>query len=444
MSVLDLLKPSPHLEEIKDEGFVKKEYKYWRLRTFYGMYIGYAAYYLTRKSFACAMPDMLQAGYDKIQLGVLLSISAIVYGASKFFSGVLSDKSNPRYFMGLGLIFTGVFNILFGFSSSLLLFSLFWGMNALFQGWGWPPCGKLLTHWYSHSERGRWWSTWNTSHNLGGIGIPYIAAVILANFANWRYVMYAPGIITILIGLFVINRLRDTPQSLGLPPVEKFRNDYISKSAGDVEQEENLTAKQILFQYVLKNKYIWILAIAYMFIYIVRGAMDSWATVFLVEHKGYASTTANKILCFFEAGGFLGSLAAGWSSDFFCKGMRGPINALFSILILVPAILLWQSKGLNIALDSVLIFSLGFFIFGPQMMIGMAAAEVSHRQAVGTATGFAGNFSYLGMALAGLPLGLLLKNFGWDTYFIVMIVAVCLASLLLFPLWGLKASSKCA
>ena len=78
--------------------------------------------------------------------------------------------------MSVGLILTGVCNILFGMSSSIWALTIFWGLNGAFQGWGWPPCARLLTHWYSQNERGRWWSTWNVSHNFGGALIPIIAA----------------------------------------------------------------------------------------------------------------------------------------------------------------------------------------------------------------------------------------------------------------------------
>src|SRR5579863_8560334 len=175
--MLKFLRAAPTVQEIQDSSIVSKTYKYWRLRVFLGMYIGYAFYYFTRKSFTFAMPALqIELGLSKFELGLLGSILSLSYGASKFISGILGDKSNPRYFMSIGLILTGLFNLFFGMSSTLWVFALFWGLNGWFQGWGWPGCAKLLTHWYSHSERGRWWSVWNTSHNLGGALIPPLVA----------------------------------------------------------------------------------------------------------------------------------------------------------------------------------------------------------------------------------------------------------------------------
>jgi len=438
---LKFLRPAPYVSEIQDEDLIKKNYKYWRIRTFYAMYIGYAFYYFTRKSFTFAMPVLqLELGLSKFELGLLGSILSLSYGASKFLSGMLGDKSNPRYFMSIGLILTGVFNILFGLSSVWWAFAIFWGLNGWFQGWGWPGCAKLLTHWYSQSERGRWWSVWSTSHNLGGALIPILAA-LCAEMFGWRCAMYVPGIICIGSGLFLMNRLRDTPQSLGLPPIEKFRNDYPSVKVKETEEKE-ISTREILFEYVLQNKFIWILAFAQFFNGIIRTAINDWSMLYLIEVKNYTNLEAGFCVCWFEIGGFLGMLVAGWASDVIFKGRRNPINSIFTAAILLvlfvfkTVVLPWP------ILDAMILFFFGFFIFGPQMLIGLSAAELSHKKAAATATGFAGCFAYLGGAAAGGPLGALVKMGGWDNYLMTLFVCSLLGALIVLPLWSVKTRDQ--
>lgn len=441
MSFLDVFKPAPHAQPIENEDLIKKNYKYWRFRIFYGMYIGYVFYYFTRKSFTFAMPSMMtDLGFDKADLGILASVMAVTYGASKFLSGVMSDRSNPRYFMGIGLILTGILNIFFGMSSSIALFALLWGLNGWFQGWGWPPCARLLTHWYSQKERGTWWGFWNTSHSVGGALIPIIAAVC-AQYLGWRYAMYLPGAFCILIGFFVLNRLRDTPQSLGLPTIEKYRNDYPAELPADKEKE--LSMKQILFQHVLNNKYIWILAVSYFFVYIIRMAIFDWTVLYLVETKNYSMIGAGACVCWYEIGGIFGSLAAGWASDKIFGGKRVPIVILFCIAVVLAIGGLWASSG-RMVTDSLLLFVIGFFIFGPQMLIGMAPAELSTKKAAGASTGFVGLFAYLGAAIAGYPLGKMTQEYGWQGFFIAIALCGLISVILLLPLWSIKTNPKLA
>lgn len=440
MGLIDRLKTAPPLPEITDEKTVQSKYAHWRLRVFYSMYFGYALYYLTRKSFTFAMPALMQdLGYDKGQLGLLASVLALSYGISKFVSGMLGDKTNPRYLMGLGLIATGICNILFGLSSSLYFFAVFWGLNGWFQGCGWPPCARLLTHWYSQSERGRWWSLWNTSHNVGGAVIPLFTAYC-AQMYGWRSAMIFPGIFVILGGLLLINRLCDTPQSVGLPPIEKFRNDYPTSTPKEPERE--LSAKEILFEHVLNNPCIWILGISYFFVYLIRQAVNDWTVLYLVEAKGYSQLGAGAVVFWFEMGGIVGSILAGWASDRLFAANRGPVNALFCLASIIGIYAFWGVAGNAPIIDSMLVFLIGLFIFGPQMLIGIAAAELAHKKAAATATGFIGWIAYLGAATAGYPLGRITQDFGWEGFFITLTGCAVIATLLLLPLWNVRSAEQ--
>lgn len=435
--------PPPFQKPIEDQAEVDKQYRYWRLRIFYSMYFGYAFYYFTRKSFTFAMPSMMaDLGFTKAQLGFLGSTLAIAYGSSKFLSGILGDRSNPRAFMALGLILTGLCNFAFGFSSSIIAFACFWGLNGWFQGFGWPPCARLLTHWYSKSERGRWWSGWATAHNIGGGTIPILGAY-LAQTYGWRTAMFVPGAICIVVGLWLLNRLRDTPQSLGLPSIEKYKDEHDpGEAVFNCEEEKELSTKQVLFDHVLCNKWIWLLAIAYFFVYFVRTGVNDWTVLFLVETKGYSQVLAGTTVFWFEVGGFAGMLFAGWVSDQVFNGRRGQTLVLYSAGIIGATWLFWASPSGVWAVDSLLMFLIGFAVFGPQMLVGLTAAEFAHKKAAATATGFTGCFAYMGAAAAGYPLGKITHEFGWEGYFMTLVGSAFLTTLLFSPLWSTAPQPK--
>ena len=425
--------------EIEDQKEVKQRYKYWRWRIFYSMFIGYVFYYFTRKSFTFAMPVMMEdLGLKISDLGILSSILSITYGLSKFLSGMLSDRSNPRFFMAIGLILTGVFNICFGMTSSIAFFAIFWGLNGVFQGWGWPPCARLLTHWYSQKERGTWWGLTSTSHSVGGALIPFIAAQCAVCW-GWRSAMYVPGVICILAGLYLMNRLRDTPQSLGLPTIEKFKNDYPDAKAHD---DEEISTKDMLFKHVLRNKFIWVLAISYFFVYVIRQAVNDFGALFLIQSKGYSMISASFSIGCFEVGGILGTLVAGWGSDKIFKGRRAPINVIFSLGVIVAIAALYLSPPGALFLDYSLMFAIGFMIFGPQMLIGMAAVELSHKKAAGTSNGFVGWVAYLGAATAGYPISVIAEKWGWYGFFAALVLCGIISVALLVPLWNIKSNPK--
>src|SRR5436190_1104276 len=81
-------------------------YRRHRRSAYAGIFVGYAAYYLCRNSLALAIPDILKEfpQYSKADLGWALTGLSISYGISKFLMGSVSDRSNPKYFLPLGLL----------------------------------------------------------------------------------------------------------------------------------------------------------------------------------------------------------------------------------------------------------------------------------------------------------------------------------------------------
>ena len=152
---------------------------------------------------------------------------------------------------------------------------------------------------------------------------------------------------------------------------------------------------------------------------------------------------ATCISCF-EIGGFIGSLAAGYLSDTIFRGRRGPVNILFIVGLLATLLMIWAVPSNSFLFVAPIMFFFGFLIFGPQMLIGMAAAELADKEAAGTATGFAGLFAYIGAACAGFPVGIIQKGYGWTGFFLLMSVCSVIAVALLLPLWSKGKKPKMA
>ena len=125
-----------------------------------------------------AIPELAQFGFEKGELSIVLSMNAVAYALSKFLMGSVSDRSNARVFLPLGLILAAVsmmFMIVpvqfFGPEQKSLAIIVMAALNFLvgwFNGMGWPPCGRVMTHWFSVTERGTMMSIWNCAHNVGG------------------------------------------------------------------------------------------------------------------------------------------------------------------------------------------------------------------------------------------------------------------------------------
>lgn len=74
-----------------------------------------------------------------------------------------------------------------------------------------------------------------------------------------------------------------------------------------------------------------------------------------------------------------------------------------------------------------------------QMLIGLCGAELVGPESVGASEGFLGWVAYLGAANAGIPLSMIVKNHGWEAYFVALLIACGMALLLLAPMVNLKS-----
>ncbi len=429
-----LFRPAAHIPKIPDDQ-VRKLYPKFRWRILESTFIGYTTFYLVRNNLPVVSKEMGQAlHYSKGQIGDLLALTAIAYGIGKFLMGALSDRSNPRYFMPAGLLITALCNFVFGAVSSYPVHLALWTLNGLAQGMGWPPCGRSLGHWYSVRERGTIFAFWGLAVNVGG-GLTGIIAAYCTAWWGWRSAFYVPGVLAVSCAVYLVARLRDTPQSVGLPPIEEYHNDYPAQGTRDRETE--LGTRDLLVNYVLKNRYIWLFAAASFFVYLTRYSMLDWGPTYLKEVKHASLKQGGFSTAIYELGGMVSTVLMGWLSDK-AGGRRGmicllcmvPVFLAFIAILYTPAGMLW--------LDLTLFGFIGFFVYPPVFLLPVMGFDFSSKKAVGTTAGFIGLFGYLGRTVEGKAIGTLAERYGWNAALYGILASAFLGILLLSLTWRLK------
>lgn len=438
--MLNFLKPAKPIERLPEEK-IPSVYKKYRLQVFISIYFGYLLYYFVRSNFVFAKDYLIDLGLTKTQVGFVASALGLSYGISKFVMGNISDRSNARYFLAIGLILSGVVNLLLPNTTSVTIMFILMLLNGWVQGMGWPPCGRILTHWFSDKERGVKMAIWNTAHNLGCALIAVVALWGVSLFASWKGIFYFPAIIAIVGGFIYILLARDTPQSVGLPPIEQFKNDYPEAQKDLQDSEAEMSGREILFKYVLNNKFLWCISIANIFVYLVRYGVISWVPTYLKEVRGFSPQDSSMAFAIFEYAAIPGTIVIGWLSDHYFHGRRAPLGIFCMIGVAIATVIYWQSSShivINCALASI-----GALIYGPVMLIGVSAIDLVPKKAVGTATGLTGLFGYMGgQVLSELAIGLVVDKFSWDGGFIMLLSCSILAIFFLSFTWNIHNTKR--
>ena len=551
----------------------QKKFKVWQWRTIIVTMIGYAFFYFVRKNFSFAMPGLAaEYGISNTSFGIVMTIVGLVYGFSRYFNGILADRMNARYHMSIGLALCALASLAFGFIPHLLginigvaphslivAFAILLVLNNIFQGSGFPPCARLLSHWIPPQELATKQSIWNTSHSIGASILAILCGFIMANMGTdlshsqkdvdkitynyvttlfkddvkksdgeiskvikvckpratengyevdvrytlkkdvkdtltktyafshenfmavksavdkaaedntkvssseiakacnidkaqvkatqaivtraehtgaWQWAFWIPGLIALIgaVGLFAL--LRDTPKSVGLPELES------SKTSLDNDDNDPAARRAYVKKMVYKNPVVWILSIANFFVYVVRFSVLDWGPKFLTEACNMSFEEAAIAVSAFEIMAIVGTLVAGWVTD---KCFRG----------LAHRTCMWCMVGAGLSMAGFYMFYLnpgmvpgwvligvlamaGFFIYGPQALVGIAVTNQATKKAAGTANGLVGIFGYLSTAVSGIGIGWLADNYGWDYVFIGVIAMAIIGVLIFMSIWGAK------
>ncbi len=546
----------------------KKLFNYWQTRTIVVTMIGYALFYFVRKNFSFAMPGLAaEYGISNTSFGIILAVVGLVYGLSRFVNGLIADRMNARYHMSLGLLLCALASFAFGFAPSILgidigvaphtliiLFGVLLVLNNIFQGSGFPPCARLLSHWIPPQELATKMSIWNTSHSIGAgllailcgfimghmgsdvsgdeqkvadmtynyvtcnlkddikksdihiakvdgidvekqgddvialveytykenwqqgetvsqrlvfghddytaaknlieadpkatpetlareLDMPAAQAKALAsivalstNAGAWQWCFFLPALIALLGALGIFAFLRDTPKSVDLPELENTKT--------SIENDDDPAAyKKFVREKVYRNRLIWILAIANFFVYIVRFSVLDWGPKFLTEARDMSYSYAGWTVAIFEIFGIIGMLVAGWATDRFFKGRahRTCVFCMLGTAVFMTVFYLLPNDVHPLVLICVLAMA-GFCIYGPQALIGIAAANQATKKAAATANGLTGIFGYLSVFVSGLGVGMLVDAFGWNYVFLGMIAIAVIGMLVFTLMWSARAN----
>ena len=411
---------------------IEERYNKYKWQVFLSIFFGYAFFYITRKNLAFAKPYLIEElGYTNLEVGAIAAGMPIAYGLGKFVMGGVSDKCNPRYFMALGLILSGIVNIIFGSFESIIFFTILWTINGWVQSMGWPPCGKTMKVWFSNNERGSWMSVWNTAHNIGAMTIPTIVILGVSLFGSWKGAFYSPGVVCILGGILIFIFLKDEPKSLGLPSVNVLKGYEEEKE----ETKSSRNSIEIFINDILKNKILWFLALANAFIYFLRYGVLSWISKYLISEKGVDISEAGFSFFMFEFAAIPGTILLGYFSDKFFRGARTPLTIICLLLLFLFVTAYWFSSQMWVI--HIVISLIGALIYFPVAAIGIAAVDIAKDDSAGMSAGWTGLFGYfVGATGAEIGVGYILDNYSWDVYFSSLLASVFIAIVLLIPTWN--------
>jgi len=413
----------------------KDLYAYWRRRVFISAWITYGTFYLCRVNLSIAVPGIMEEfGFTKTVMGAIMTALFLTYSIGQFINGQLGDKFGARKLISIGLLVSGVLNIIFGFTGTITAMMIIWGLNGYFQSMGWAPTVKTVANWFPPQKRGRMGGILGTSYQVGS-AYSWALSGLIVGLLGWRWAFWLPGVIVIISAAHWFLRGRNAPEEVGLPTIEEEAE---GRESSDVKDDEHLGFAHTL-KAVLSNPRIWLVGFGLFFLNIVRYGFMGWAPTYMFEVQHAAISTAAYKAIAIPIAGCLGAILSGWISDRYFNSRRAPVAAVMLLLLAIFAWLFRIIPADRWILSFICLLVVGFMTYGPHvLLVGTIAMDYGTRKAASSAAGFIDSLGYLGASLTGIGTGWLCDTCGWDAAFYFWVSGAFIAAILMAILWNYK------
>lgn len=425
--------------ELKPDGRPVHSVAFRRRRALNWLTLGftYAAMYMGRYNLSFANKALSDTyGWDKTQIGTIITAALTIYGISALFNGPIADRIGGRKAMLIGVFGSVLFNVAFGFGAyigflgtgTVLLgyFATAWALNGYFQSYSALSLIKVNSAWFHVRERGVFSAIFGSMIQSGRALIFFIGGIAVT-LLPWQWVFFIPAGVMALMGLLTFVFVRDAPEDAGLPGF-----DTQDASSGDTDAVN----MKYLVRKVFTNPVTLTIAFAEFCTGFVRHGFEQWFPRYMQEAQGLPldSPVFQQGALSVVLAGIVGAFAAGTISDWVFRSRRPPVAFIGYVLQILCLAVVWRSPGVTWIIGAFVVNSFAISMVH-SMLSGTASMDFGGRKAAASATGMFDGMQYIGGAAVGTGMGWMLQTFGWGVWGPSMIGFAVIGAALMLKLW---------
>jgi OPA family glycerol-3-phosphate transporter-like MFS transporter len=400
----------------------------------------YSAMYMGRYNLSIANPILSKEyGWDKVQIGGIITPALLAYGLFAMFNGPIADKIGGRKSIILGSLGTVVFNLLFGLGAYLgflgkgtfLLgyFATIWMLNSYFQSFGAVSLIKVNAAWFHISERGIFSAIFGSMIQMGRTLIFLLGPLLIA-FLPWQWLFFVPSFIIGFMALWTFLAVQDSPEECGFPKL-----DVQDASSGD---EEPVSVRYVIRK-IFGNPVTLSIALAEFCTGFVRQGFEQWFPRYMVEVQNLSldSVIFQRNALGVVVAGVAGAFIAGSLSDLVFKGRRTPVAFIGYFFQIICLGIIWVSPTPMWITAAFVVNSCAISMV-QSMLSGTASMDFGGKKAAATAAGLFDGMQYVGGSFVGIGMGWLLDRFGWGAWGPAMIGFAMVGLFIMLMLWNAR------
>lgn len=383
--------------------------------------------YLDRVLLSNALPVIQKEfGFSIITLGLIQGCYNWGYALFQIPGGWFGDRVGPRIALASVVIWWSVFTFITGFSVSVTMMMVCLFLIGVGEAGAFPISNRALSRWMLPGERGFAQGATHAGSRLAGAAAPLLVATLIGLY-QWHLPFYLFAGIGIVWALAWLWFYRDSPGEHA--SVNDGERDRIVAALGSPKPRQPIPWKLIL-----SSKQMWTLASMYFCYGYALNMFLAWYPKYLDGARGYSLAEMGFFASLPLAAGVVGDLLGGVISDAIIHRTGRIKFARQSVAITgfiiaaacVPLAVLEPDRYLSAAL-------FGCAVFGLELVVGNAWAVTLDigGSFAGSCSAVMNFFGNIGGAIVATATGFIVKAYGWNAAFYV-VVALCVLGALLF------------
>jgi MFS family permease len=366
---------------------------------------------------------------SKVELGLLGSSFAWVYGLGAPFAGMVIDRVRRKTAILGGLHIWSVICVATAIARTFPQLLFFRAAEGLGETFYYPASMSMLSDYHGPRTRSRALGLHQTSVYMGTIAGGFFAGLIAEHF-GWRWSFIVFGMSGIVLGLFLNRFLIEPQRGAADIPISSFDSSRLTTHDSPLN---NLGFWQA-WPIICRTPTVLILMLAFMCANFVAMVLLSWMPNFLAERFNLSLSMAGLTATIFaQLASMVGSPVGGWLADTWRRRVPGGRMLVQALAVLAGApfvVLCGQTQSVGWLI--VALTAWGFFKGLYDANIFASAFDVIPAEIRGTTAGLMNMLGWLGGgASAPLVIGILAERHGLGMAISSAALVYVLAGLLL-------------
>ena len=391
---------------------------------FWFVFILYMLVYMTKTCFSAAMSSIVHEGImTKSQTGLISAMFYLVYAPFQIVGGKIADKYNPAKIITIGLLGSGLCNLIIYFNQNYLLMLSVWSFNAIIQFGIWPSVFKIISSQLAsaHRKKAVYYMSFSSSF---GLFCSYALAIFMS---RWQNNFLFSATVSFFLALCVIflyplfeKRMVDAPEEVKQEKIESSNEKHSIKSS-------------TLF---LKSGLYLMLPIIIFRTAIEQGSKNLAPTMLMESYDKISPAIGNSLSLIIIIAGIIGIVLAQYITKYIKDEIKGHI---YTFLAVVPFLLVITFVGrisswfIVISLGIVALTTSVTHLFVSYMTLAFAKYGKN-----GEAAGLINSAASIGLVVQTYGLTFVADMWGWIavSWLWVGVLAISLLLLLIImPKW---------